>query len=51
MATFYWYSVRPYQVTKFCIQTATDRATEINGDQTDARYLFWKCQKQHGIVD
>lgn len=46
---FYWYSYRPYAVAKTCIQVALDRANEVQGDQTDARYFFWKCQRQHGI--
>jgi hypothetical protein len=47
--SFYWYSYRPYVVSKGCIQTALENAKGVDGDQTDARYFFWKCEKQHGI--
>lgn len=49
--SFYWYSYRPYNITKLCIISAVVKANEIKGDQTGARYYFWKCQKQHGLTD
>jgi hypothetical protein len=49
--TFYWYSFRPYQISKTCIEVAVSTANQRGGSQTDARYLFWKCQKQHGITE
>ena len=48
---FYWYSYRPYQISKLCIQIGVDAANTRHGDQSDARYYFWKCQKQHGITE
>lgn len=48
---FYWYSYRPSQITKLCMKVSMDRVQELNGDQVDARYFFWKCQKQHGIAE
>ena len=48
---FYWYSYRPYRITKLCITSAVDRANEIKGGQTSARYFFWKCQKQYGLAE
>ena len=51
LGTFYWYSYRPTHITKLCITFAIDKAKEIEGDQTDARYFFWKCQKQYGLTD
>ena len=50
-SAFYWYSYRPYYVTKLCITASINRATEIEGDQTDARYFFWKCQRQNGLAE
>lgn len=48
---FYWYSYRPYHITKLCMDSSMKRVTEITGDQTDARYFFWKCQKQYGLTE
>jgi len=47
--SFYWYSYRPYEVSKECIKTALEKATHIEGDQTDARYFFWRCERERGI--
>jgi len=49
--TFYWYSYRPYHITKLCINYSMYRVKEIEGDQTDMRYFFWKCQKQYGLTE
>ncbi len=50
---FYWYSFRPYHINKLCIVYAQDWAQKLfpRGDQTDVRYAFWKCQKQHGVTN
>jgi len=48
---FYWYSYRPYYITKLCITFVIDKVKEIEGDQTDMRYFFWKCQKQYGLTE
>jgi hypothetical protein len=48
---FYWYSYRPYHITKLCIASAQDWAKGIRGDQTDSRYYFWFCQKKYGLVE
>lgn len=47
----YWFCYRPYQDTKVCIQQALSQANKVDGDQTDAHYFFWKCQKEHGVAD
>ncbi len=49
--TFYWYSYRPYKVNRSCIAYAKEWANNIEGDQTDVRYAFWKCQKEHGLSE
>ena len=37
---FYWYSYRPYQINKLCIQVALDRASEaMSSDLADVRYF------------
>jgi hypothetical protein len=48
---FYWYSYRPYHITKFCIKASAEEANKIHGNQTDTRYLFWQCQKFYGLTD
>lgn len=48
---FYWYSYRPYYINKLCINFSINKVTENGGDQTDVRYFFWKCQKQHGLLE
>ena len=55
-AAFYWYSFRPYLVTKECISTSMEIVKELreekgSGDQTDVRYFFWRCQKEHGLSE
>lgn len=45
---FYWYSYRTYYINKLCISSAMERV-KGGGDQTDVRYFFWKCQKEHGL--
>lgn len=46
---FYWFEIRPINITKLCIQSAQDYVYKNDGDQTDMRYWFWKCEKQHGF--
>ena len=48
---FYWYSYRPYNISKLCMNIALEKIKEIAEDQIDVRYFFWKCQKQHGIIE
>lgn len=46
---FYWYEIRPIQIRKSCFQTAIDKSTSIQGDQTDMRYFYWKCLISKGF--
>lgn len=51
IAAGYWFIYRPYDITKVCMQEALYHVEEVQGDQTDAHYFFWKCQRQHGIPE
>ena len=48
---FYWYEIRPIGIRKDCIQFADDKATSVQGDQTDVRYFYWKCLAQKGLMN
>ncbi len=42
---------KPKRITKECIENAVAKAVKNDGDQSDVRYYYWKCEKEHGIKD
>jgi flagellar biosynthesis/type III secretory pathway M-ring protein FliF/YscJ len=47
----YFVTSKPKRITKECIENAVAKAVKNHGDQSDVRYYYWKCEKEHGIRD